>query len=101
DDLHADAIRPDCQLIDGRGAERVRRADHDLLVHLILQQPGELGDARGLSRAVDAGDENYGRAARGEFQLALVIRPPAREDLPADDAFRIGGVFDLPEPPAL
>ena len=75
DDLHADAIRPDRELIDGRGAEGVAGADHHLLVHLVLQQPGELGDAGGLARAVDAGDEDDRRPGRREFQLALFGAP--------------------------
>ena len=45
DDLDADPLGPDRELVDGRGAERVAGADHHLLVHLVLQQPRELGDA--------------------------------------------------------
>ncbi len=55
-DFHADALGPDRQLIDGRGAEGVAGADHHLFVHLIFQQPRQLGDAGGFARAVDAGD---------------------------------------------
>ena len=61
------AVRPDLQLLDGRGAERVRRPEDDALVQR-LQIGGELADRRGLADAVDADDEDH-RGARAHAQL--------------------------------
>ena len=100
-DLHADPIGPDRELIDGGGAEGVAGAHHHLLVHLILQQPGELGDAGGFAGAIDAGDEDDGRTARGETKLTFFRRPPSCVHLLLDDGLSIGRVFDFAEAPAV
>ena len=57
--------RPALELLDGGGAERVGRADHDLLAERVAQVPGELADRRRLAGAVDADDEDHGRARGG------------------------------------
>ena len=58
DDFHTQAIRPDGELIHGRGAKGIAGADHHFFLPFVFQQPRELGDAGGLARAVDAGDED-------------------------------------------
>ena len=57
DDRGADALAPDRQLLDGRGAERVAGREHDR-VALARGDGAELADGRGLARAVDADDED-------------------------------------------
>jgi hypothetical protein len=54
----------------GSGAEGVsRRKQH--AAAFIAQRLGDLRDARGLARAVDAGDEDDRRARRGQVELAV------------------------------
>ena len=65
DDFDAEPVRPDGQLLDGGGAERVGRAEHDRLA-LAEEHLAELGDRRGLARAVDAGDHDDRRPGGGE-----------------------------------
>ena len=65
DDLHAQPVGPDRELLDGRGAERVGRAQHDALA-LRCEHVRQLGDRRGLAGAVDAGHHDHGRPAGGE-----------------------------------
>src|SRR5205823_12838929 len=52
-----DALAPDLQLLDRRGAEGVAGGEHDL-VPAVAVLLGELGDGRGLAAAVDTDDEN-------------------------------------------
>ena len=54
---HTGALAPHLELLDGSGAERVARRQHDLAA-LALVKVGELGDGRGLAAAVDA-DHQY------------------------------------------
>ena len=55
-DGRADAIRPDLQLLGGRGAEGVARGEQNLFP--VGDQLGrELADGRGLAAAVDADDQ--------------------------------------------
>ena len=57
DDVAVRTLRPDLKLIGCRGAERVARAQQDLLA-LIVQLVGKLADGGRLADAVDADDEN-------------------------------------------
>jgi hypothetical protein len=70
DDLDAVALRPDFELLDGGGAERVRSAKNDAAA-LLLQAIRQLADAGGLACAVDANDENHPRtiAVRGSRKI--------------------------------
>ena len=71
DDLAARALRPAGELLDGRGAERVGGAEHDLQPELALQVPGELADRRRLAGAVDAdGHDHRRRRAHVDAVLA-------------------------------
>jgi hypothetical protein len=101
-DLDAIALGPDRKLLHRRGAEGVAGAQHDLLVHLVLQQPRELCNGRGLARAVDSGDEDYRRpgARRQQAQLAILCREHA-DELLAHDGFCLICIPDAPQPPAL
>ena len=69
DDLHVDSLGPDGELFDGSGAEGVAGGDHDGLA-LGLEILAELGDGSGFAGAVDAGDQDDGGAACGEFEFA-------------------------------
>src|SRR5918996_4699 len=53
DDVHAGAVRPNLELLDGGGAKRVCGADERRLAAL-LHQPRELADRRRLASAVHA-----------------------------------------------
>ncbi len=64
DHFHAESLGPDFQLLDGGGAERVARRQQHALV-LIAQVLGDLGDAGGLARAVDARHEDDRRPVPG------------------------------------
>ena len=68
DDVAVRTLRPDLKLIGCRGAERVARAQQDLLA-LIVQLVGKLADGGRLADAVDADDENDRRLC---IQLRLV-----------------------------
>jgi hypothetical protein len=50
-------VAPDLQLLDGGGAERIARGQHDL--EPSPQALGDLADGRGLAGAVDAGDQHH------------------------------------------
>ena len=63
DNLAADPLAPDGQLLDGRGAERVAGGDKDFLA-LLLESPSQLGDGRGFARTVDAGHHHHCRPVR-------------------------------------
>src|SRR5262249_24516130 len=69
--LAADALAPDRQLLDGRGAKGVAGGDHDFFA-VVLAALGELGDRGGFARAVDAGDHDNGRSAGAVAQAALI-----------------------------
>ena len=58
DDLRADALAPDLQLLDRGGAEGVARRQHHAL-SFSCELPGELADCGGLARAVHAHHENH------------------------------------------
>ena len=60
-ELDVGALAPTRQLLDGGGAERVGRAEHDGLAELLAQVPGELADRRRLAGAVDADGQDHGR----------------------------------------
>ena len=60
DHVHTRAIGPDLELVDGRGAESVGRAD-DRRLPLALQLIRELANRRRLAGAVDADDEDDAR----------------------------------------
>ena len=92
DQLDAGALRPALELLDGRGAERVRRADDHRLPERLAQVPGELADGRRLARAVDADDEDDGRVradvdrvVAGAGELGEQLGEPLRERLAADE----------------
>ena len=73
DGLRAHPVSPGLQLVDGRGTERIGRAEHHRLA-VADQRPGELADGRGLSRAVDADHEDDRRPPL----VALRPQRPAR-----------------------
>jgi hypothetical protein len=52
-----DALAPNGQLLDGRGAERIAGGEHHLEA-FARRDRGELADGGGFTRAVDADDEN-------------------------------------------
>ena len=58
DDVHPGALRPDGELLHGRGAEGIGGADHDLLA-LGRQHRRELADRSGLPHPVRAHDEHH------------------------------------------
>src|SRR6266481_5569501 len=61
DDFDAVALSPDFQLLDRSGAKRVRGAEHHA-ASFLAKPVGELPDAGGLARAIDADNENHARA---------------------------------------
>ena len=73
DHLDADPLAPGRELLDGGGAERVGRAEHDVLV-LGDQDPGELADGRGLAGAVDADDQDDAGVAVGAGDLQAAVQ---------------------------
>src|SRR5438132_10255815 len=62
DDLDAVALRPNFQLLDGRGTNRVGSAEPHA-ASFLPQAVGELSDAGSLAYPVDADNENYARSA--------------------------------------
>src|SRR6185436_12774326 len=64
DELRARPLRPDLELLLGRRAEGVGRADEHRAA-VLRQLASELSDRRRLPRAVDADDEDDGRALGG------------------------------------
>jgi hypothetical protein len=61
EELGAEALGPDFELLAGGGAEGVGGAEDDAL-SFVLPAVGELGDGGGLAGAVDANQEdNVGR----------------------------------------
>ena len=71
DDLAAEPLAPDGQLLDGRGPEGVAGGHHHLLA-VVLEALGQLGDRGRLARAVDAGDHDDGRPGGVEANAGLV-----------------------------
>ena len=90
---HVVAIAPDLQLLDGGGAERVARGEHDFEA-LLLQLPRELADGRGLAGAVDADDENRERRS-GAVDLQWLLRRP--QDVQQRAAQRCEQCFEIVE----
>ena len=72
DDLRAEPIAPNRELLDGGGAERVAGAEDDALA-LRLEELGELGDRGRFAGAVDAADHDHGRAGGGELDRAASV----------------------------
>ncbi len=76
DDVDAGAGRPDLQLLDRRGAERVGGADQRRLAG-VLEQPRQLADGRRLAGAVDADDHDDVRPlAVADRRLGAAQDPP-------------------------
>ena len=77
DDFNAQAIGPRFELRDGTSAECIARSQKDGLA-LASQRAAQLRNARGLSHAIHACDENNGgdrRACRSHAQRAILLRP--------------------------
>ena len=72
DDLRAEPLAPDRELLDGGGAKRVAGAE-DHAFALRLKELGELGDRGRFAGAVDAADHDHGRAAGGELDRGGVV----------------------------
>ena len=85
DDRHAGAVRPDPELVDGGGAERVGGGEDDRSP-LRRVAAGELADRRGLAGPVDADDEDDRRAPvdRRPRRPVEVARDEQRAELGAD-----------------
>ena len=90
DEIHAGARRPDLQLLDRRGAERVGRADERRQPR-VLDHPRQLADRRRLAGAVDADDQHdvrlrrsaIGFSARLQDRRGSPVLTSARSDSPA------------------
>ena len=97
DDRDAGAIRPDPELVDGRGAERVRRGEDDRPA-LAEVARGELADRRRLARAVDADDEDDRRPAgrRGRGVPVEVALDEQGGEFGADRRLRAAGLAATP-----
>ena len=96
------ALAPALELLDGGGAERVRRADHDRRPSVLRRCHGELADRRRLAGAVDADDEDHGRVGAqvdlvvaGAGELGEQLGEPVRERLAADERALLGLAFEL------
>lgn len=72
DDGDAEAVAPDRELLDGSGSKGIPCPKDDFFA-LRGQQSSELGDARGLAGAVDAADEDHGRAGGREADRRVVL----------------------------
>ena len=84
-------------LLDGGGAERVRRADHDGQAERVAQVPRELADAGRLAGPVDADDEDHrglvpqvDRLVAGAGELGEELGQPAGQRLAADEGTIVG-----------
>ena len=73
DHRRSGAVGPHLQLVDGRGAERVRRADPDLAARL-GELCREFADGGGLAGAVDAHDHHHVGLALGGVQPEMFRR---------------------------
>ena len=91
-DLGARALGPGRELLDGRRAERVGRADDDGAV-VGAQELGELADRGRLADAVDA-DDQHDRRTLGELERGVELREPLLEGLAQHplQVGRVGGV---------
>src|SRR3954452_16420138 len=83
DEIDADAVAPDGELLDGGGAEGVARRDEDLLA-VVLEAVGELGDRGRLARAVDARDQDHGGADGAVVDLRAGVQLLAEHLLDED-----------------
>ena len=103
DDVDADPLAPGGQLLDGRGAERVGRAEHDAAV-LGDQDPGDLADRGGLAGAVHADHEDDAglrRRRRVDLEPAVHRRVDQGEQLLAEHRPGVAAVVALdPQPGA-
>ncbi len=70
DDVHTGAVRPDLQLVDGGGTERVGGSEDDLFA-LGFEVGRHLSDGGGLADAVYADDEDHGRGRHKVDGLVL------------------------------
>ena len=90
DHFHADALRPDAELLDGGGAEGIGGGEHDA-VAAFLEEVGELGGGGGLAGAVDADDEDDFRLGREGAQRGGIEREDFRDLLAGDLDDVVGG----------
>ena len=92
------AVGPHLQLVDGRRAERVRRADPDLPARL-AELRSQFADGRGLAGAVDAHDHHHVGLTFGGVEPEILRRAVRilhqRRDLPAQDRLQLRGVHVL------
>src|SRR5690606_32805963 len=98
DDLDAEAVGPDRELVDRGGTERVARAEQHRLA-LVAEVLAQLGDARRLARAVDADDEDHGRTLGRVANRPVGLRP-ARGDALLEKRQDFLGLADLAGLPA-
>ena len=84
DDRRADALAPDLQLLDRRGAEGVAGGEQHAII-LLLEPVAELADGGGLARAVDADDQDDVRAREAPDVERLGDRREDRLDLLGED----------------
>ena len=91
DEIDVRPLHPDCQLLDGGGAERIGGAhEHRLASRSIPVR--ELADTGGLAGAVDANDQDHVRP-RGDHRSGLHIRQDALHhaaDAVAERSTRVG-----------
>ena len=89
DDGHARALTPHIELLDGRGAERVGTADHDVLAGARLGAR-DLADRGGLASAVDTHEQHAAR--RIVEDVGLGFDEELAQALGKGDAQLIGGL---------
>jgi hypothetical protein len=99
DDRDLQALGPERELLDRRGAERVAGAEEDL-VALGAQMARELRDRRRLAGAVDPDDQDHGRPGRHLRELALAADQAPEQLLPQEGRHLVDGL-DLPQLVAL
>ena len=87
--LDADPLGPRRELVDGGGAEGVRRAEHHGAV-LRDQDPGDLADGGGLAGAVDHDQQHAGQAVAGDGEAAVHGRVDERDQLLAQHRADVG-----------
>ena len=91
DDIHACPVRPHGQLVDGRRAEGIRRAQQHLFA-LGFVHGRHLADGGGLTRAVDADHQDHGGDGDEAHVLAAVQQ--LRDDV-LQLLFDLAGFLDL------
>ena len=69
----APRARPRRELLDGRRAEGVGRAEDDLCPRAV-ELRRDLADGRGLAHAVDAHHQDHVRPRRPQFEVALLLQ---------------------------